>query len=409
MPNGRSHSQPGSVYRQRVLRLDPNRVQASALARACGTRRWAYNWALEQQKQAYAATGRFLGPAEQMRSIVRLKRTPEYAWLQQVSKCAPAAAIQDLHQALMTYLLRLKGSRLGFPRFKKKGVGRESVRQHGSIAIVAGRISLPRIGKVRIRPRGLDCLGRICSVTCFQEAGNWYVSLRLESRAPAPVLGGSSGKGELIGLDLGLKHLAVDSNGKRYQGARALLRSQRRLARAARDLSRKQRGSKNRGKARGHLARAHARVRRQRSDYLHKISSQLARSKQAVVIEDLAVGGMLKSRRFSRGLADQALASLRRQLEYKCQASGCRLLVAPRYFPSSKRCSNCGWIWVGMPLSAREFVCPDCGLRPGSRPQRGPELEVVGPAAAGRRSRRREGGDSKRLWSQDKTRSACGG
>jgi putative transposase len=111
------------------------------------------------------------------------------------------------------------------------------------------------------------------------------------------------------------------------------------------------------------LARAHARVRRQRSDYLHKISSQLARRKQAVVIEDLAVGGMLKSRRFSRGLADQALASLRRQLEYKCQTTGCRLLVAPRYFPSSKRCSNCGWIWVGMPLKAREFVCPECGLR----------------------------------------------
>jgi IS605 OrfB family transposase len=169
MSNRRSHSQPGAVYRQRVLRLDPNRVQASALARACGTRRWAYNWALEQQKQAYAATGRFLGPAEQM-------------------------------------------------------------------------------------------------------------------------------------------------------------------------------------------PRAHARVSRQRSDYLHKISSQLARSKQAVVIEDLAVGGMLKSRRFSRGLADQALASLRRQLQYKCPASGCRLLVAPRYFPSSKRCSDSGWIWVGMPLTRRPLV-----------------------------------------------------
>jgi putative transposase len=366
MQNGRSHSQPGSVYRQRILRLYPNRVQASALARACGTRRWAYNWALEQQKEAYAATGKFLGPAEQMRSIVRLKRTAEYAWLQQVSKCAPEAAIQDLHQALMVYLLKRnasRGPRLGFPRFKKRGDSRESVRLHGSIAIVGGSISLPRIGKVRIRPRSLDCLGRICSVTCFQEAGNWYVSLRLERRTPAPTPSAPCGKGELIGIDLGLKNLAVDSNGKRYQGARALARSQRRLARAARALSRKQKGSKNRGKARGHLARTHARVRRQRADFLHKITSRLAKSKQAVVIEDLALGGMLKSRRFSRGLADQALGSLRRQLEYKCPASGCRLLVAPRYFPSSKRCSNCGWTWVGMPLSAREFGCPECGLR----------------------------------------------
>jgi putative transposase len=360
MPNRRSHGGSGSVYRQRTLRLDPNRVQASALARASGTRRWAYNWALAQQLQAYAATGRFLGPAELMRSIVRIKRTAEYAWLSNVSKCAPAGAIQDLHQALMTYLLSPKPRRVGFPRFKKKGDCRESGRLHGSIAIVAGRISLPRIGKVRIRPRSLDCVGRICSVTCFQEAGNWYVSLRLERPAPVLVPMGPISKGDLLGLDLGLKSLAVDSNAKRYQGAKAAVRSQRRLTRASRALSRKQKGSKNRANARGRLARAHARVRRQRSDYLHKITSLLARTKPVVVIEDLSVHGMLRSRRFSRSLADQALGTVRRQLEYKCRSSGCRLMVAPRYFPSSKRCSDCGWIWVGMPLSAREFVCQHC-------------------------------------------------
>ena len=139
--------------------------------------------------------------------------------------------------------------------------------------------------------------------------------------------------------------------------------SQRRLVRAQRDLSRKQPGSKNRAKSRRRLQRRHARVRRQRADHLHKITTHLARTKPVIVIEDLAVGGMLKSRRFSRSLADQSFGLLRRQLEYKCRASGARLLLAPRFFPSSKRCSRCGWIWAEMTLKEREFRCqnPDCG------------------------------------------------
>jgi hypothetical protein len=102
--NIRLHSRPGYSYRQRILRLDPNDRQATALARACGTRRWTYNWALEQQQLSYESTGQFIGPSELKRRLVKLKHTPEYAWLQEVSKCAPEAAISDLHQALMIFL-----------------------------------------------------------------------------------------------------------------------------------------------------------------------------------------------------------------------------------------------------------------------------------------------------------------
>jgi len=360
--NIRLHSRPGCSYRQRILRLDPNNRQATALARACGTRRWTYNWALEQQLDSYRARSQFIGPSELMRRIVELKRTPEYAWLQDVSKCAPQAAISDLHQALMTFLLRRRkpGPKVGFPRFKKKGVERESVRLHGSIRVTDGRISLPRIGRIRIRPKAPDLCGRICSVTCYQEAGTWYVSLRLEVPAaetvePAP---GS----EVIGLDLGVKTLAVDSEGRNYPGARALRAGRRRLVRAQRALSRKQPGSKNRAKCRRRLQRRHARVRRQRADYLHKITTHLARTKPVIVIEDLAVAGMLKSRRLSRSLADQSFGLLRRQLEYKCRASGARLLLAPRFFPSSKRCSGCGRVREELTLAERVFRCPGCGL-----------------------------------------------
>ncbi|HEX4621514.1 MAG TPA: transposase [Myxococcaceae bacterium] len=365
VPNPRLHSRPGCSHRQRVLRLDPNRRQATALARACGTRRWAYNWALEQQQHAYRETGRFVGPAELMRRIAELKRTPEHAWLQEVSKCAPVAAISDLHQALMTFLLerRQPGARVGFPRFKKKGAGRESVRLHGSIRIGEGRISLPRIGKVRIRPAAPELCGRICSVTCYQEAGNWYVSLRLEVAASGEAEEATRG-GEVIGLDLGVRTLAVDSDGRSYPGARALRASQRRVGRAQRDLSRKQRGSKNREKSRRRLERRHARVRRQRVDQLHKITTHLARTKPVIVIEDLAVDGLLRSRRMSRSLADQSFGLLRRQLEYKCQASGALLLVAPRFFHSSKRCSRCGCVRAELTLGEREYRCenPECGL-----------------------------------------------
>jgi putative transposase len=361
--NTRLHSRPGFSYHQRILRLNPNRRQATALARACGTRRWSYNWALEQQQRAYRERGEFVGPAELMRRIVELKRTPEHGWLQEVSKCAPVAAISDLHQALMTFLLkRRQGVSVGFPRFKKKGAGRESVRLHGSIRLVAGRISLPRIGQVRIRPAAPELDGRICSVTCYQEAGNWYVSLRLEAPArEAPV---SAAESEVIGIDLGVKTLAVDSEGRVYPGARALRTSQRRLVRAQRDLSRKQPGSRNRAKSRRRLQRRDARVRRQRADSLHKITTHLARTKPVIVIEDLAVKAMLQSRRMSRSLADQSFGLLRRQLEYKCLASGARLLVAPRFFPSSKRCSGCGAIRAELSLSERVFRCQnrDCRL-----------------------------------------------
>src|SRR5438132_236814 len=152
MPNIRLHSRPGCTYRQRTLRLDPNRRQATALARTCGTRRWTYNWALEQQMLAYRETGQLVDPSELMHRIVELKRTPEYGWLGEVSKCAPQAAISDLHQALMTFLLKRRrpDADVGFPRFKKKGAGRESVRLHGSVRVAEGRISLPRIGRARI-------------------------------------------------------------------------------------------------------------------------------------------------------------------------------------------------------------------------------------------------------------------
>jgi putative transposase len=264
----------------------------------------------------------------------------------------------------MTFLLKRRrpGADVGFPRFKKKGAGREGVRLHGSVRIAEGRISLPRIGRVRIRPAAPDLGGRICSVTCYLEAGNWYVSLRLE--VPATQTVDPEPGGEVIGIDLGIRALAVDSEGRSYPGARALRGSERRLVRAQRDLSRKQRGSKNRAKSRRRLQRRHARVRRQRADHLHKITTHLARTKPVIVIEDLAVGGMLKSRRLSRCLADQSFGMLRRQLEYKCLASGARLLLAPRFFPSSKRCSCCGWIWAEMTLKEREFRCqnPECGL-----------------------------------------------
>ena len=364
--NGRSHSRIGFLYRQQTLRLDPNRVQATALARACGTRRWAYNRALAEQITAYRTTGSFLSPAAQMRAIVELKHTAEFAWLNEVSKCAPVAAIQDLHQALMTFLLKRggpQGRRVGFPKFRKKHRGREIVRLHGCIAISGGTVGLPRIGRVRIMPREPRLEGRIVSVTCFCEAGRWYVSLRLEIPSPASIP--EPPHGEMVGLDLGIRTLAVDSNGRSYNGARALLRGQRRLARANRSLSRKQRGSRNRLKAVRRLQRVHARVRHQRMDHLHKLTTHLARTKRAVVIEDLAVGGMIRSRRFSRSLADQSFGTVRRQLEYKCRASGSRLLVAPRFFASTRRCSGCGSTWEGITLSDREYICPNpaCGLR----------------------------------------------
>jgi putative transposase len=339
--------------------LAPTAVQGAALANHAGAARWAWNWGLAVRRKAYHRRGETLTAVDLHRLLNRLKRTPRFAWLYEVSKCAPQEALRDLDQAYTnTRRGRRRGRRVGLPRFKKRGRCQERFRLTGAIRVQQGAVVLPRIGRVTTKEPTGKFRGRILSATCRREADRWYCSLTVEvvRPDPAPV------DGPVVGVDRGIHTFVVCSDGTLIDGPRALERNLRKLRRRARAVSRKQRGSRNRAKATLAVARCHRRIRNQRADALHKTTTALAKAKSVIVVEDLHVAGLLRNRRLARAIADQGWAQFHRQLAYKCQWYGSRLLVAPRWFPSSKLCSHCGLVKAALPLDLRVFRCQGCGL-----------------------------------------------
>jgi putative transposase len=339
--------------------LAPSAVQRAALANHAGAARWAWNWGLSVRRKALKRRGETLDAMALHRLLVRLKRTPRYGWLYEVSKCAPQEALRDLDCADANYWRgRKAGRRVGLPRFKKRGRCADRFRLTGAIRVEADTVVLPRIGRVATKEPTGKFRGRILSATCRREADRWYVALTVEAERPDP----SPIDGPVIGIDRGISRFAVCSDGTLIESPRALERSLRTLRHRARAVSRKQPGSRNRAKAALALARQHRRVRNQRADALHKATTTLARAKSVIVVEDLHVAGMVRNRHLARAISDQGWGQFHRQLAYKCQWRGSKLLVAPRFYPSSKRCSDCGLIKTILPLGARVFQCEACGL-----------------------------------------------
>jgi putative transposase len=339
--------------------LAPTDAQRAALSNHAGAARWAWNWGLSVRRKAFKRRGQTLTAMELHRLLNRLKRTPRYGWLYEVSKCAPQEALRDLDRAYANYWRgRKAGRRVGLPRFKKRGRCSERFRLTGAIRVEAGTVALPRIGWVATKEPTGKFGGRILSATCRREADRWHVALTVEVERsdPVPVAG------PVVGVDRGITRFAVCSDGTSTQSPKALERGLRRLRRRSRAVTRKKPGSANRRKAALAVARLHRRIRNQRTDALHKATTALAKAKSVIVVEDLNVAGMVRNRRLARAISDQGWAEFHRQLAYKTTWYGSRLLVAPRFFPSSKTCSGCGLVTVELPLGVRVFSCQACGL-----------------------------------------------
>jgi putative transposase len=277
----------------------------------------------------------------------------------ETSKCAPQEALRDFDKAFSNFYLGLKtGKSIGFPRFKKKGV-HDSFRLYGSIRFIGRLIQLPRLGRIRIKEKREHYFnGRILSATITRKADKWFVSVTVEMEIAdhEPVYGSP------IGVDLGVKILATLSDGTTFRNRRSLERRLRKLRRLSKSLSRKKKGSRNKKKARLRLAKLHLKISNIRQDTLHKLTTHLAKNHSRIVIEKLCVSGMLKNRKLSRAIADVGFYEFRRQLKYKCEWYGSKLIVAPRFYPSSKRCSGCGHVKKDLKLSERVYVCEECGL-----------------------------------------------
>src|SRR6266496_1387970 len=283
--------------------LAPTAAQRASLTNHAGAARWAWNWGLSVRRKAFTRRRQTMNAMDLHRLLNRLKRTPRYGWLYEVSKCAPQEALRDLDRAYANaWRGRKSGRRIGLPRWKKRGRCPERFRLTGAIRVQDGAVVLPRIGRVATKEPTGKFYGRILSATCRQQADRWYCSLtvQVDRPDPAPV------EGPVVGVDRGITRFAVCSDGTGINNPRALECSLRKLRRRARAVSRNR-----------HLARA---------------------------------------------ISDRGWAEFHRQLSYKTQWYGSRLLVAPRFYPSSKTCSGCGLVTSDLPLSVRTFRCQACRL-----------------------------------------------
>jgi putative transposase len=356
--------------------LDPTSAQERALRSHAGAARFAWNWGLAKCNERYEVEKKWYRAADLHKLWNWEKKTSlDLAWWPENSKCAYQEAFRDLDRALSGFIKsrtgQRKGKRLGFPKFKKRGKCRDSIRLTGAVHCGRGCVTLPRLGKVRIHESGGKLArrlengsARIMSATVSRAAQRWFVSFAIEGERDVPerhTLPGSA-----VGIDFGVRTLftGVDDAGNviRTGGSKPLFASLRKLRRASRAHSRKQEGSANRRKSALALARIHARVANVRVDALHKATSDLAVRYETVVIEDLNVAGLMRNRQLARALSDQGFGMSRRMLSYKTRWNGGRLVIANRWYPSSKICSGCGTVKAKLPLSERVYRCSTCGL-----------------------------------------------
>jgi putative transposase len=338
------------------IRLDPNNVQATYLARAAGVARFAYNWALAEWQRQYAA--HLADPAQPLptqpalgRQLNAIKRA-QFPWMLEVTKCAPQMAIIQLGQAFKNFFAR----RARYPKFRKKGLNDRFTISNDQFRVEDQRMRIPHLGWVRMREK-LRFAGRIVSATVSRSAGRWYASITVDTpdlpQPPAENQGA-------VGVDLGVTALATLSTGEVFTGPKPLRTLLDRLRRLSRALSRKVKGSRNRSKAKLKLARLHARIGNLRLDSLHQLSTSITRRFHTIGIEDLNVKGMLGNRRLARAIADMGFYELRRQLDYKAARRGGHIVVAGRWYASSKLCSCCGHLLETLGLGTRHWTCPDC-------------------------------------------------
>ena len=344
------------------IALDPTNKQRTYFAKAAGVARFAYNWALaewQRQHKARSTDPSILAPTDVSlrRQLNSLKRE-QFPWMFDVTKCAAQEAIIDLGGAFRSFFEK----RGKYPRFKKK-TGPASfcaANETGTFRVDGKRIKLPVIGWIRMREE-IRFSGKLKRVTVSREADCWFASVMIETNDVKPVTQPEAA----VGVDLGITTLATLSSGEAIPGPKAHTSLLKRLRRSSRSLSRKQRGSRNAARARRRLARLHARIANIRRDATHKATTKLARTYRRIGIEDLNVRGMARNRRLARSIMDGGFFEFRRQLEYKARFYGATVIVANRWFPSSKTCSCCGSVKAELALSQRFFKCDDCGYEAG--------------------------------------------
>lgn len=345
------------VRRAYRYRCYPTDVQARQLARTFGCVRYVYNRALAQRSRAWTQEQRRVTHAETDKWLTGWKRDPDTAWLAEPSKGPLQATLRHLQTAYVNFW----GKQAQYPTFKKRGKTTDSATYfRNCFTFRDGRVTLAKQDRPLqiVWSRPLPAGAVPSQVTVSRNArGQYHVSILVETTVPELPRTGSS-----VGIDAGIASLVTLSTGEKVTNPRHEKRDRARLARAQRVLARKQQGSANRAKAKLRVARIHGRIRDRRLDGLHKLSTRLVREHDTIVIEDLTVRNMVRNHCLARSISDAGWSQLRRQVEYKADWYGRRVIAIDRWYPSSKTCSVCGAVVARLPLSVREWTCR-CGAR----------------------------------------------
>lgn len=342
-------------------KIKPNERQQELLSQFFGCARFIYNWGLDRRSTAYKADKTNVTYNQLAKELTDLKRTEEYKWLNDCANVCLQQSLRNLDTAFSNFFNGLAD----YPTFKRKH-GRLSCKfiDHVHFDFLSNRVKIPKVGWVRLCPNQVFNIS-VCkqgTLTVSRDrCGTYWCSITIDDRQPlrpkAKVLEETA-----VGIDLGIKSLAVLSDGTVYDNPKYYERSQKRLAYYQRQFSKKTKGSKRRERARLKATRWYRRISNQRTDYLHKMTTEIVRRFDTICIEDLNVKGMQQNHNLAKCIQSCSWGSLRHMLVYKCEWHGKNLILIDRFVPSSQTCHSCGYVNKEVKnLSVRTWKCPNCG------------------------------------------------
>ncbi|MBW4498630.1 MAG: transposase [Scytonema hyalinum WJT4-NPBG1] len=335
------------VYKYRVY---PTSEQAILLAKSFGCVRWFYNFALNLTSETYSSTGKGLSRNDIINLLPSLKK--EYEWLTE----PPSQCLQQVALDLSSAFLNFFEKRAKYPNFKKKGQ-KQSIRFPQGIKLDGDCLTLPKLGKVYCKVSHLPS-GKLKSVTVsLTSSAEYYAACLYDDGKDIPA---SSTDGKAVGIDMGITHYAITSDGTKHGNPKYYRKYETRLAYKQKLLTRKQKGSNNRKKARIKVAKVHNKITRCREDFLHKLSRKLVDENQVIVVENLAVKNMVRNHKLAKSISDAGWGQFCTMLKYKAEWEGKTYIEVDRFFPSSKTCSNCLHQVDNLSLDIRSWQCPKC-------------------------------------------------
>lgn len=346
------------------IRIYPDDVQKEFISKQMGCCRFIYNKLLDYKKTQYEQNKLNISWKDLGKYLTNLKKQKEYLFLNDVYTQSLQQSIMDLIKAYDNFFKLHKG----YPKFKSKKDTKQTCRFTNIIFKNKRKINGNRITLIKQLKNILFKCSReneiylnhnekyIHSITLTKTATNkYYLSILINYNTQQ-----KEKLDTVIGLDLGIKDFIVDSNGNRYENKHFYKNQEKKLMKLQKQLSKKQEESNNRNKVRIKLAKVYEKIKNQRNTYLHQITSKLVNENQIICIEDLNVNGMMQNHKLSKSIQELSLYEFRRQLEYKCRWYGRQLIIIDRFYPSSKTCHNCGYIYKDLKLSQREWICPQC-------------------------------------------------